>query len=140
MRFLDTSVLVASCWGDHPGHAASIRVLAAATPESASCGIHSLAEVYAVMTRLPVKPAVTPAQAVTLVEQIRRRLAIVSLDDIEYAAAIQRTADLGIGGGRIYDALLVECARKAGADEVLTWNVTDFRRLAPDLAARIRTP
>jgi predicted nucleic acid-binding protein len=56
-EFLDTSVLIAAFWGGHVHHAPSIKLLAAADKKRSACGIHTLAEVYAVMTVLPVKPA-----------------------------------------------------------------------------------
>jgi predicted nucleic acid-binding protein len=49
-------------------------------------------------------------------------------------------ADCGLPGGQVYDALLLACARKSGADAIYTWNLKHFRQLAPDLAKRIRTP
>ncbi len=39
-----------------------------------------------------------------------------------------------------YDALLIECARASNADRIYTFNLADFRRLAPDRADRISAP
>jgi predicted nucleic acid-binding protein len=139
-QFFDTSVLVAAFWGDHPQHAASLSVFAGATKAEAACAAHSLAEVYAVMTRLPVKPAILPDQALLFVQEMRDRLTLIPLEEADYSAALQQAAERGIAGGRIYDALLLQCAAKAGAEIIYTWNVGDFQRLAPDLAGRIRTP
>jgi predicted nucleic acid-binding protein len=138
--FLDTSVMVAALWGDHPCHAASLSVFVEAGRQTGACGIHSLAEVYAVMTALPARPPLVPEQAFLLVEQIPQRLAIVALDEAEYRNAIRDLADRGLGGGRVYDALLLACARKCRAETIYTWNAKHFRQIAPDLASRIRTP
>jgi hypothetical protein len=46
----------------------------------------------------------------------------------------------GLGGGKVYDALLIECARISRADRIYTFNLRDFRRLAPDLTDRISAP
>ena len=138
--FLDTSVLVAAFWGDHPNHAASLRMLVSATPEEACCAAHSLVELYAVMTRLPVRPMVPPDQALLFVQEAIVRLSTIALDGGEYATALEDAARRGIAGGRMYDALLLHCARKAGAERILTWNVSDFRRIAPDLTDRIISP
>ena len=35
---------------------------------------------------------------------------------------------------------LIECAREAGCDLLYTFDLGDFRRLAPDLAERIAAP
>ncbi len=138
--FLDTSVLVAAFWADHPDHDSSLRVFIGAARETAACGIHSLAEVYATMSALPVRPLLAPEQACLLVEQIPERLTIITLQESEYLRTIRELADRRFAGGRIYDALLLACARKSGAATIYTWNVKHFRQLAPDLAERIRTP
>ena len=40
----------------------------------------------------------------------------------------------------MYDALLLECARATDAERIYTFNLGDFRRLAPDLAERMAAP
>jgi predicted nucleic acid-binding protein len=44
------------------------------------------------------------------------------------------------GGLKVYDALLIECARQSQADRIYTFNLQDFRRLAPDLVERLVAP
>ncbi len=139
-EFFDTSVLVASFWGGHVHHHASVARLGAANKRQSACGIHSLAEVYAVMTSIPVKPSIPPEQALLFVEEVRNRLTLVSLNGEEYFAAIERTAGHGFGSGRVYDALLLACAAKIEARTIYTWNLNHYQALAPELAARIRTP
>jgi len=138
--FLDTSVLIAALWRGHPGHAPSLARYVGATPATTACAAHSLAEVYAVTTRLPIRPRVQPEHALLFITYIRARMRIVPLDEPGYIGALSRASDRGIAGGRVYDALLLECARRCGAGEILTWNVSDFRRIAPDLESIIRTP
>lgn len=43
-------------------------------------------------------------------------------------------------GGGVYDALIVACARKVEATAIYTYDVSDFRHAAPDLAHIILTP
>jgi len=43
-------------------------------------------------------------------------------------------------GGKVYDALLIECARAAACDRIYTFNRTDFERLAPDLQRAVAVP
>ena len=138
--FLDTSVMVAAFWGDHTGHDASLQAFTEATRQTGSFGIHSLAEVYATMTALPVRPALGPDQVFLFVQQISERLTPVSLDQAEYLGAIRELSERGLAGGRVYDALLLACARKAQTETILTWDLKHFRQLAPDLADRIHTP
>jgi predicted nucleic acid-binding protein len=139
-EFFDTSVLIAAFHGGHVQHLPSLKRFAAAEKRHSACGIHSLAEVYAVMTALPVKPMIPPEQAVLFVEEVRNRLTLVSLSAEEYFAAIQSTASQGFTGGRIYDTLLLACAAKCKAQYIYTWNLKHYQSLAPDLAPRIQTP
>jgi len=91
--FLDTSVMVAAFWGDHRDHDASLRVFAEATPETAACGVHSLAEVYATMTALPVRPLLAPEQVFLFVQQIAERLTPVVLDTSENLETIRKLSE-----------------------------------------------
>jgi predicted nucleic acid-binding protein len=74
------------------------------------------------------------------VEEVRSRLALVALDEVEYFDTIRTTAEQGFTTGRVYDALLLRCAAKAKAQTIYTWNVKHFQAIAPNLANRIRTP
>ena len=138
--FLDTSVLIAASDTNLPGHEKSRLLLEAAARESCACGAHSLAEVYAVLSRLPGDRRQRPGLALQVVEQIANRVTVVPLTAEEYAGTIRNAAQLGIAGGTIYDALLVACARKAHAEWIYTWNLRHFRLAAPDLAERIVEP
>lgn len=139
-RFFDTSVLVAVFYGGHPAHGAAIQRFQDATPKTAFCAAHSVAELYAVMTRLPVRPAISPEQCMLFLNDLRERLTLVGLTGSEYAATVARAAGAGLLGGKIYDALILACAGKAGAEVVYTLNAKDFERIAPDLAGRIQSP
>ncbi len=139
-EFYDTSVLVAAFWHGHVHHAPSLKRFATAEKKDSACGIHSLAEVYSVMTALPVKPMIPPEQAMLFVEEVRNRLSLVSLSAEEYFAAIHNAASRGFAGGRIYDSLLLACAAKCKAQAVYTWNLKHYQSIAPDLAPRIQAP
>lgn len=139
-EFFDTSVLVAAFWGDHPHHARSLNLLAGADPSTASCAAHSLAEVHAVLTRLPVRPPVLPEHAVLFLQDVRARLTIIELNEDDYFATLEDASDQSISGGQVYDALLLRCAVKAGAESIFTWNREHFQVIAPELSDRIRTP
>ena len=138
--FLDTSVLIAASDAAAPRYARSHSLLAAVTPATAACGAHTLAEVYAVLSSLPGGKKVRPELAGLLVEQIWTRLTVVTLDAEEYAATLRTTARMGLAGGIVFDALLLACARKVGAERIYTWNLSHFPMVAPDLADRILTP
>lgn len=139
--FLDTSVLVAAFWGDHPRHTPSLALVRSATPKTASCAAHSVAEVYSTMTRLPVKPPIPAEQALLFIRQIRERFTVISLTANEYFATVERLAGTALAKSYIYDGLIMTAAAKSGADSVYTWDVDDFILVSPpEVAGRIRTP
>jgi predicted nucleic acid-binding protein len=139
-EFFDTSVLVAAFLGDHPHHKASAKVFAGAGKKHSFCGTHTLAELYSALTSLPLKPMIAPEQALLFLGDVRSRLSSIALDEEEYFAVIEKTAERRISGGRIYDSLLLQCARKAKADTIYTWNLKHFQQLAPDIASQIKNP
>lgn len=105
-----------------------------------ACAAHSLAEVYASMTRMPAPHRASAAEASQFVTSLLGRLHPVALTAREQVAAITDWAGRGIVGGAFYDALIASCALKAGARLIYTWNRSDFQRLGPEVASRLRTP
>jgi len=138
--FLDSSVMIAAFWGDHADHDRSLRVFAELNRQTGSCAMQSVTDVYAAMTALPIHLPPAPEQALLFVEGISERLTIISLTEAESINAIRDSADRHLAGGHVYDALVMASARKSGADIIYTWDPGHFRRIAPDLADRIRTP
>ena len=138
--FLDTSVLIAASDGEDPRYESSFPLLAAATPKTTACGAHTLAETYSVLSRLPGAKQKRPEYASLLVDQMIARMSVISLTVDEYATTIRNAAKSQQAGGRIFDALLLACARKSKADHIYTWNIKHFHAIAPDLAGRIITP
>jgi predicted nucleic acid-binding protein len=138
--FFDTSVLVAAVSVQHVHHGPSLAVYLSANKNQSACAAHSLAEVYATLTRLPGKQQMSCEQTLLFLDEIRDRLKTVVLDSEEYCSAIQDVAAEGIGGGMVYDALIARCAIKARAEVIFTWNIDHFRRLGPEVAKRVRTP
>jgi predicted nucleic acid-binding protein len=139
-EFFDTSVLVAAFVSTHVHHSSSLQQFATADKKHSACGLHSLAEVYAVMTTLPIKPSVPPEQALLFIEEIRGRLTLISLSTEEYSSTIRDVAAKGFTGGRVYDALLLACATKCKAGTIYTWNLKHYRTIAPHLASSIQSP
>lgn len=138
--FLDTSVLVATFYGDHEHHDASLDLFLRFGKEDACCGAHSLAEVYAILTGMPGKRRVGSDAAILFLEDIRENLQLVSLDAQEYFRTLENAAKKKLTGGAIYDALLGQCALKANAEALYTWNTKDFLRLPSPVADRVKQP
>ena len=138
--FFDTSVLVASFLVGHEHHERSFALLADVDRNNGCCAAHSLAELYATLTRLPGKFALSVDQTLLALDSVAERLELISLDVPEYQHAIREAGSGGIVGGTIYDALLGQCALKARATKIYTWNVGHFRMLGAEIAAKVRTP
>ena len=75
-----------------------------------------------------------------MVDLIRERMAIILLDVEEQHSVLREMAARGLSGGIVHDALILQCARKAGAKTIFTLNVRHFRMIAPDLTKRILEP
>ena len=137
--FLDTSVLVATFYADHEHHLPSIELFLRFGKKEACCGAHSLAEVYATLTEMPGKRRVSGNEALLFLSDIRERLALVALDDEEYFQMAEASATAGLISGAIYGAILGQCALKANAEILYTWNTRDFMRI-PAIAGRVKSP
>ena len=99
--------------------------------DAAGVAGHALAELYAVLTTLPVSPRITPEQAQKLVRTtVTSRMEVVVLDADDYEAVIARLTELGFTGGVVYHALHLRAAEKSGAESLVTFNRRDFDRLA----------
>lgn len=102
---------------------------------------HTIAELYAVLTTLPVSPRITPGLAWRLIhESVEPIATVVSLSSSDYLTIIKRMSDLGFSGGSVYDALLVKSAQKSEVDRILTFNVNDFKRIWPEGETHIAVP
>jgi predicted nucleic acid-binding protein len=137
---LDTSVLVAAMVEAHPAHDKGLMWLKRATSggEKGLVAAHSLAELYAILTTLPVQPSISPADAQQLIRQnIVEKLEIVPLSSQDYVQVLEHLTNLGIVGGATYDALILHAAANAKVDLVATFNEKDFRRVYPSLADKI---
>jgi predicted nucleic acid-binding protein len=137
--FFDTSVLIPVFLEDHEHHERSLNAFVQTDKRRDCCAAHSLAEVYATMTRLPGRHRLSGDQVLLFLENIRERLALIALTGAEYHASIKEAAELGIVGGAVYDALIARCAMKAKADAIYTWNVRHFERLGPAIAKRLKS-
>ncbi len=141
--FFDTSTLVASLVNVHPAHASAkswLRRIIAGS-DSGFIAAHSLAEPYSVLTTYPLRPRLTPKAVYQLLGQnVFDQFEVIALSIADYTAVIERAAASGIIGGAVYDALIVQAAVKADADQIVTLNEKDFRRIRPDLADKITAP
>jgi predicted nucleic acid-binding protein len=133
--FFDTSVLVAASERNHVHYARAWPVFhrVVKKEDKGYLGMHSIAEVYAALTRLPVAPRIQPLEAVCIVtDTILPYFEVVPADMADYREALHLMAAGGWNGAKIYDALLLVCAAKSKAERIYTFNLSDFQSLAPD--------
>ncbi len=142
--YFDTSVLVSAAVTRHPHNAPALAVLEELLRRKhrGCISAHGLTEMYSVLTRTPFKPPLYPSEAWQIIEEmILPYMDLVTLTAKEYQEVVRHCAVSGWAGGRIHDAVHLRCAQKAGCDRIYTFNVKDFRALAPsDLAVKISAP
>ena len=140
---LDTSVLIAAIIRVHPMHERAVRWLKRVNlqTDTGIVSAHTLAELYAILTRLPIQSRISPDLARRLIhENVLTTCQIIPLTQADYEAIIERLAKQGLVGGVTYDALILHAATKAPVDLIVTLNEKDFSRIDPNLADRITTP
>ncbi len=128
----DTSVLVSALVAVHPNHSIAFPWLEQAKNKKfdliISC--HSLAELYHVLTRYPVKPVFTPEIVQKVIETDLLPIAqLINLDSSDYISLIRKMADHKLVGGIIFDAIIAKVAENAKVDTLLTFNLKDFKRV-----------
>ena len=130
----DTSALVAALIQQHPHHARAFPRLLA-VHQGRHQGVittHGLAELFATLTALPLKPRLSPADVQRMLEHsVLAHFKVIPLSAKHYAEALALTVHQGLNSGAIYDALHLIGARAAGCDELLTFNLRHFHALAP---------
>lgn len=90
---------------------------------------HTIAEVYAGLTKANRVP---PIQAGHIIEHLLSMVdQVIELSREDYGRAVARVAADDLKGGIIYDAVLAQAARKAGADSIVTLNQKHFALVWP---------
>ncbi|MEO7145954.1 MAG: PIN domain-containing protein [Bryobacteraceae bacterium] len=141
--FFDTSVLVASFVEGHAHHNAAFPAVDAVIRgrNRGALSVHSVAETYAVLTKLPVAPAIHPAEAHRMIaHNVLPHFTLVPLEPKDYTEVLDEAMGAGWRGGLIYDALLLKCAEKRRCQRIYTFNVAHFQKIAPHLKNRISAP
>jgi len=130
--FVDTSCIIAvvCAWHTHHAPAAAEIERRLGARELLATAAHALAESYAVLTRIPAPHRLSPADALALLEgNFIENARVVALDAAGYRSLLRRAGRDGISGGRTYDAVIAECALKAKAATLLTFNARHFTDL-----------
>ena len=138
-RYLcDTSALIAavSSWHEHHDRTCVEIERRKRSNEELVIAAHSLAETYAVLTRLPAPYRLRAADAIALIESNWRDTPIMHLAGAEMWNALQEAQRRAMIGGQMYDVLIAVAALKAGASAIITWNVRHYEGFAPSIAVQ----
>jgi predicted nucleic acid-binding protein len=141
--FCDTNVLVAASERSHPHHAQAWPALhrVATGQDRGFMSSHSIAETYSTLTRLPLQPHIHPSEAARVItDNILPNFEVLTIGKKDYLEALRLVGSGGWIGAKIYDALLIGCAVRSGAERIYTFDLSDFAQLAPELEARICAP
>ena len=130
--FFDTSVLVPAMVDQLNNHERSFSTFMEYTGDKHEgfCSTHVLAECYSVMTALPLRRRISPADARQLIrETVTGRLTVIPLDTDDYLEAIERVSNMGLVSGIIYDSLHLVAAERAASERLYTYNIDHFRQI-----------
>jgi len=139
---LDTSCIVPLLSVGHMQHAPTLEEYTARLrrAEQPVIPVQALLESYSVLTRSPAPLFISPQQVRRmLVENFADVAEFPALSPNQCWAGLDELAARSLGGGLIYDAVIADSCRQAGAQVLLTWNVRDFLRVAP-IGLEIRQP
>jgi predicted nucleic acid-binding protein len=131
---LDSSCLIALLSDWHAQHRKTLNSYEQWLAKGARAVIpaHAILECFSVLTRLPAPYRSRPEAAkLALEESFSRSALIAEMSPAEVWSAIEVVSRLGLGGGRVYDAAMAQCAARAGATVLLTWNAKHFLAIAP---------
>jgi len=125
-------VLVAALIRTHPHNAFAAPWLAAIDSGRVQGIIdaHTVHELYSVLTKLELRPAISPGDAQAMATRVMGRFETVPLTAEGTRRALERCSLRGLSSGAIFDATHVIAAELAGAENILTFNGGDFMRLA----------
>ncbi len=130
----DTSTFVAGLLQQHPRHAVAFTRLEEVRNGTLKGHLttHALAELFATLTALPLKPRLLPTDVQRIVEHtVLPHFTLISLGPQDYSDALSLTVTQNLVSGAIYDALHLVGARAAGCESLYTLNLRHFRSLAP---------
>lgn len=131
---VDTSVLVAAVQSWHEAHERAVEALGRALDDPpVVVPLHVLVETYSVLTRMPKPRRLSPASVYDLLDRtLRGKVSVASPAGGTAFDLLASFRDREIAGGSVYDALIAEAARSAGANRLLTLNRGHFERVAPE--------
>jgi predicted nucleic acid-binding protein len=138
----DTSVLVAGVLAAHPMHERAMCWIEAVHQQELRglMTAHAVAELWAVLTRLPLASPLSGTMAEQIIKRLCRTIRPIALTNAHYTAAIRRCAERRQRSGAVFDALHLVAAEGKRCEALVTFNPIDFQRLANTDSPRIVVP
>lgn len=135
MIAIDSSVIVAALLSWHESHARAADALdrALGAKEGVIIPAHALVESYSVLTRLPAPHRLSAADTHMLLRDNFGRVRLASQPAPAVFPMLAELAAASLGGGIVYDAVILDAAARAGAKSLLTLNARDYERLPEQL-------
>lgn len=142
--YFDSNIVIAALVRSHQHHVPSASALVSVRNRAVSglISAHGLAEIYGFLSRSLYPELMYPVEAwQSISKNVLPHFSIIALNKNDYKVVLERCASMGIGGGRIYDALHIQAAINTECDRLFTFNVKHFRQLAPsEFADRVVLP
>lgn len=126
MIYLDSGVLVRALLTDHPQHNVCVKVIG----DDAVSSCHALAEVFNTLTGFFKIPNDTASE---MIVSLTEAMAFEVISQADYMSVVQDARRRGVQGGIVYDAIHAQVARRLEVERVVSYNVTNFRHVAPDM-------
>jgi predicted nucleic acid-binding protein len=127
-------MLVAALLQQHPHHGAAFAHFRAVRDGGLEGHLttHGLAELFATLTALPLKPRLLPGDSLRLIDSsVLPHFSLIPLGPAQYRDALRLAASQNLPSGAIYDALHLVGARAAACETLYTLNLRHFLALAP---------
>ncbi len=131
----DTSTVVAALLQNHPHHAIAFPHLQAvqAGQIQGCLTTHALAELFATLSALPLRPKLLPGDVQRLIQaSILPHFTIIPLGNRDYENAMSLTVRQNCSSGAIYDAIHLVGAKAVSCHKLLTLNLRHFMALSPN--------
>ena len=131
--FLDTNILVYAALVGSPFHAQATRAIRVREQAKTQLWVSRqvLREYLAAVTRAPIFPKVLTFNTIILqVQRFGNRFQIAEDNADVTAHLLQLLTQIPTGGRQVHDANIVATMLAYGVDQILTHNVSDFKRFS----------
>lgn len=137
-RLIDSSILIAALLPSEAYHRESLKQIEL----SDTCiHVHTINEAFSILTGGRLGFRIDADTAAKLIrDRVSGRLEMIVLEGDEILTSLSEARRRGVRGGAIYDFMHLFAARKAGAQAMVTLNITDFAAIAREGDPEVKLP